>query len=65
MMIDPETGQPHTTHTTLDVPFVMVDPNGARNLEGKGKLADIAPTILAYLSIDQPAEMDGVSRLAP
>ena len=63
MMIDPETGQPHTAHTTLKVPFVMVVPGNNAQLEGVGKLADIAPTILTYLDMDIPPEMTGINRL--
>lgn len=63
MMIDPDSGDPHTAHTTLDVPFVMVAPENGNNLEGTGSLSDIAPTILDYLGLDIPAEMDGQSRL--
>ncbi len=63
MMIDPDTGRPHTAHTTLDVPFVMLTPEGDRGLQGSGRLADIAPTILDYLGLDIPPEMNGRSRL--
>jgi len=48
MMIDPETNKPHTAHTTFPVPFVIDDPNHKWELSGKGKLADIAPTILTF-----------------
>ncbi len=63
MMIDPETGQPHTAHTTLKVPLVMAVPGDNARLEGTGKLADIAPTILTYLDMDIPPEMTGINRL--
>jgi 2,3-bisphosphoglycerate-independent phosphoglycerate mutase len=63
MMIDPNTGDEHTAHTTLDVPFVMAVDDAAYTLEGTGKLADIAPTILDYLGIDKPEEMSGESKL--
>ncbi len=62
-MIDTETGQPHTAHTTLPTPFVMVAPEKNLHLEGTGKLADIAPTILTYLGLEIPPEMTGISRL--
>lgn len=60
MMIDPETGGPHTAHTTNPVPMVVVDPDGARPLRGGGALKDVGPTVLAMLGIDRPAEMTGV-----
>ena len=63
MMINPDTGAEHTAHTTLDVPFVMAVADAAYGLKGKGKLADIAPTILDYLEFDQPEEMTGESKL--
>ncbi len=62
-MIDPETGQPHTAHTTLPAPFIVVAPDNNIRLEESGKLADIAPTILVYLGLEIPPEMTGISRL--
>ncbi|QDT02776.1 2,3-bisphosphoglycerate-independent phosphoglycerate mutase [Rubripirellula lacrimiformis] len=61
-MVDPETGGPHTAHTTFDVPLIVVEPG----LEGKtlrqgGRLADIAPTLLALMGLPKPAEMTGES----
>ncbi len=59
MMRDPATGQPHTAHTTNPVPFLLHGaPRGAR-LVGGGRLADIAPTVLALQGIAQPAAMTG------
>ena len=59
MMRDPDTGQPHTAHTLNPVPLVLVNPPagviGLRN----GRLADIAPTLLALLGLRQPAAMTG------
>ena len=63
MMIDPKTNKPHTAHTTLPVPFIIDDPSDNWELNGSGKLADIAPTILNYLGINQPSEMTGKSLL--
>jgi 2,3-bisphosphoglycerate-independent phosphoglycerate mutase len=60
MMIDPETGGPHTAHTTNPVPFVVVDPEGERPLRGGGALCDVGPTILSMLGIERPAEMTGI-----
>lgn len=61
VMIDPETGGPHTAHTTNPVPIVVVDPDGDRPLRGGGALCDVGPTILSMLGIDQPTEMTGRS----
>ena len=60
MMIDPETGGPHTAHTTNPVPMVVVDPDGSRPLRAGGALRDVGPTVLAMLGLDRPAEMTGV-----
>jgi 2,3-bisphosphoglycerate-independent phosphoglycerate mutase len=61
MMRDPETGEPHTAHTTNPVPFIVVNPPAAiRRLED-GRLADVAPTLLALLGLGQPAAMTGHS----
>ncbi len=59
-MVDPETGEPMTAHTTNRVPFVYADPQavGGR-LAVDGALADVAPTILAILGIPKPVEMTG------
>ncbi len=61
-MIDPETGGPHTAHTTYDVPFIVVDDRmrGKKMNEG-GRLADIAPTLLHMAGIEVPKEMTGKS----
>ncbi|MBX2833531.1 MAG: 2,3-bisphosphoglycerate-independent phosphoglycerate mutase [Micavibrio sp.] len=56
-MFDPKTNGPHTAHTLNPVPFI-IDGAGALNLT-PGKLADIAPTMLHFLGIDKPDEMDG------
>ena len=61
LMKNPETGGPHTAHTTNPVPVMLV---GARaRAIGDGRLADIAPTLLALMGIAQPAEMTGQSLL--
>lgn len=60
VMIDPDTGGPHTAHTTNPVPVILVgEPDGA-NLRD-GRLADLAPTLLALIGLAQPAEMTGES----
>jgi 2,3-bisphosphoglycerate-independent phosphoglycerate mutase len=58
-MADPATGQPHTAHTTNPVPLILFDPSFTGRLAEHGTLADVAPTLLAMLGIDQPPEMTG------
>jgi 2,3-bisphosphoglycerate-independent phosphoglycerate mutase len=59
-MIDPETGGPHTAHTLNPVPVVLVGgPDGVRLRDGR--LADVAPTILSLMGLEQPPEMTGES----
>lgn len=62
-MIDPETGQPHTAHTTNPVPFVLVDESRRGQRLREGGLADVAPTILTIMGLPIPAEMTGKSLL--
>ena len=59
-MFDEAANQPHTQHTTLPVPLAYV---GGRSitLASGGSLADIAPSMLDLLGIDQPVEMNGRS----
>ncbi len=57
-MFDEANNQPMTQHTTLPVPLVYVGPK-ALSLAADGSLADIAPTMLALLDLEQPAEMTG------
>ena len=62
LMCDPETGGPHTAHTTNPVPVLLMGgPPGATLADGR--LADVAPTLLALLGLDQPAAMTGRSLL--
>ncbi|OSQ51081.1 2,3-bisphosphoglycerate-independent phosphoglycerate mutase [Marivita geojedonensis] len=59
-MVDPETGGPHTAHTTNLVPVVLFGgPEGASLADGR--LADLAPTLLALMGLPQPQEMTGAS----
>jgi 2,3-bisphosphoglycerate-independent phosphoglycerate mutase len=58
-MIDPETGGPHTAHTTSPVPLVVVDPDGDRPLRSGGSLRDVGPTVLELLGLPRPEEMTG------
>ncbi len=60
MMRDPQTGGPHTSHTTNPVPLLLL---GARALVGEGRLADIAPTLLELMELPKPKEMTGHSLL--
>jgi 2,3-bisphosphoglycerate-independent phosphoglycerate mutase len=64
MMRDPDTGQPHTSHTVGPVPFVYAGPRAA-TLRSGGALRDVAPTILDLLGVPKPAEMTGESLLVP
>lgn len=60
-MLEPD-GRPHTAHTTEPVDFFVVDPSGRARLTGNpGRLADVAPTVLACMGIAQPAQMTGTS----
>lgn len=61
-MIDPATGGPHTAHTTNPVPVILYGgPTGASLRDGR--LADLAPTLLALMGLPQPDEMTGQSLL--
>ncbi len=62
LMVDPETGEPHTAHTTTPVAALLAGVPGAR-LEGPGRLADLAPTLLDLMGLEQPAAMSGRSLL--
>jgi len=59
-MVDPETGGPHTAHTTNPVAVAVLGaPPGARLQSGR--LADVAPTLLDLMGLPQPGEMTGRS----
>ncbi|WP_106476731.1 2,3-bisphosphoglycerate-independent phosphoglycerate mutase [Phytohalomonas tamaricis] len=58
LLVDPQTGNPHTSHTTFPVPLVYVSPRNAALHEG-GRLCDIAPTLLAMMGEEAPDEMTG------
>lgn len=55
-----EDGSPHTAHTTAQVPAVIVNESHAQEMTD-GILADIAPTLLKMMGIEQPEEMTGSS----
>ena len=64
-MTDPETGEPHTAHTTNPVPIYWIGRNAKtekRQLRDGG-LADLAPTVLELLGLSQPSDMTGRSLL--
>src|SRR5580692_6256721 len=58
LMKDPETGGPHTAHTTNPVPVVLMGSNAGIK---EGRLADLAPTLLDLMGISKPKEMTGRS----
>ncbi len=59
VMIDPENGGVFTAHTTNPVPLIVM---GAGDVKlNKGKLADLAPTMLDLMGLDKPEEMTGES----
>ncbi len=59
-----EDGSVNTAHTTNPVPVIYVGPAVSEvKLRTDGKLGDVAPTLLAFLGVDQPKEMTGVSLL--
>jgi 2,3-bisphosphoglycerate-independent phosphoglycerate mutase len=78
-MFDPVNNCPHTSHTVYDVPLIVVGAKWKnRQLRGdrdaskwgdphtrnkRGRLADIAPTLLAMMGLKQPEEMKGESLL--
>ena len=65
LMRDPVTGAPHTSHTLLPVPFVLVDDSRREiRLRPHGRLCDVAPTMLDLLQLAAPSAMTGHSLLA-
>ncbi|MFI3173178.1 MAG: 2,3-bisphosphoglycerate-independent phosphoglycerate mutase [Eubacteriales bacterium] len=62
-LIDPETGDTFTAHTTLPVPFILVNAGEGVSLKEGGCLADIAPTLIEMMGMEQPKEMTGTSLL--
>lgn len=61
LMVDPLTGEPHTAHTTNPVPVMLL--GGTATSLADGRLADVAPTLLALMGLAQPPEMTGRSLL--
>jgi 2,3-bisphosphoglycerate-independent phosphoglycerate mutase len=60
-MADPSTGEVQTAHSVNPVPLVYKGTSG--QLRDGGSLADVAPTLLAIMGVEQPAEMTGRSLL--
>ena len=62
-LVDYKTGEPWTAHTTNPVPFILVNADPAYKLREGGCLADIAPTLIELMGLEQPKEMTGKSLL--
>lgn len=62
-MEDPITHTPYTAHTTNPVPILLVGAGPNTDVAPEGKLADVAPTLLAILGLPQPTAMTGKSLL--
>ena len=58
-MVNPDTGQPHTAHTTNPVPFLYI--GRPATLSSHGALSDVAPTMLTLMGLEQPNDMTGRS----
>jgi len=65
LMRDPQTGGPHTAHTTNPVPLIYVNDLDAKeaHLRGGGRICDVAPTMLRLIGLSQPPAMTGVPLL--
>ena len=63
VMRDPDTGEPHTAHTTNPVPVLLDGVEGVALADGR--LADIAPTLLELMGLPKPSQMTGASLLRP
>ena len=61
-MVDPETGGPHTAHTTNPVPVALFGGPAGAGLRA-GRLSDLAPTLLELMGLPKPPEMTGESLL--
>ena len=62
-LIDYETKEPYTAHTTNPVPFILVNADPSYKLREGGCLADIVPTLIELMGMEQPQEMTGNSLL--
>jgi 2,3-bisphosphoglycerate-independent phosphoglycerate mutase len=62
-MLEADGISPHTAHTTNAVPLIATDPRVT--LRDTGELADLAPTVLALLGLEQPLQMAGKPLTSP
>ena len=62
-LVDYATGEPWTAHTTNPVPFILVNADPSYKLREGGCLADIVPTLIELMGMEQPKEMTGKSLL--
>ncbi len=62
-LIDYNTGESFTAHTTNPLPFILINYDDSYTLREGGCLADIAPTLIEIMGMEQPAEMTGKSLL--
>jgi 2,3-bisphosphoglycerate-independent phosphoglycerate mutase len=63
LMVDPETGEPHTAHTLNTVPCILIGGPPGAHLRSGGRLSDLAPTLLDLLGLPVPPEMTARSLL--
>jgi 2,3-bisphosphoglycerate-independent phosphoglycerate mutase len=64
LMFDEESHQKHTQHTLNRVPALLFNASAEVHSLSDGKLADVAPTMLALMQVPQPREMTGKSLLS-
>ena len=57
LMVDPDSGSPHTAHTSEPVPFIYFGRHASARKGGT--LSDVAPTMLHLMGMEQPSEMTG------
>jgi 2,3-bisphosphoglycerate-independent phosphoglycerate mutase len=62
-MFEPDGTSPHTAHTTNPVPLIVTSPDLA--LADGGELADLVPTVLSLLDLEQPLQMTGKPLTSP
>ena len=62
-LVDYDTGVPFTAHTINPVPFILINYDPAYTLKEGGRLADIVPTLIEMMGMEQPVEMTGESLL--
>ncbi len=62
-LVDYDTNEPFTAHTTNPVPFILFNADEKYGLREGGCLADIAPTLIQLMGMEQPEEMSGTSLL--